>query len=74
MNPPRTATTRSRKIPKTFRLDPERITAAQRVLGTATATETIETALDLVLFRDELVSGTRAMRGAHIVDADAPEA
>ena len=31
--------------------------AAQRILGTPTATETIEAALDLVVFRDDLVAG-----------------
>lgn len=52
-----------RKVPRTYRLTPEKVVAAQRVLGTATATETIETALDLVLFRRELIAGTRAMLG-----------
>lgn len=36
-----------RKIPKTFRLAPAKLAAAQSILGTATATETIATALDL---------------------------
>jgi hypothetical protein len=39
------------------------VAAAQRALGSATATEAIETALDLVLFRRELIAGTRAMLG-----------
>ena len=54
------------KVPKTFRLAPAKIAAAQRILGTPTATETIETALDLVVFRHELVAGTRAMLGVEI--------
>lgn len=56
----------SSKVPKTFRLTPAKIVAAQKILGTATATETIEVALDLVVFREELVTGTRAMLGADI--------
>ena len=61
---------RSRKVPKTYRLAPEKVAAAQRVLGAATATETIETALDLVLFRRELVKGTRAMLGVRLSPPD----
>ena len=37
------------------------------MLGAATATETIERALDLVVFQHELVRGTRAMLGVEIV-------
>jgi hypothetical protein len=50
-------------VPRTYRLAPEKVAAAQRALGSATATEAIETALDLVLFRRELIAGTRAMLG-----------
>ena len=55
------------KVSKTFRLNPGKLAAAQRILATATATETIETALDMVVFRRELVDGTRAMLGVHLV-------
>lgn len=55
---------------KSFRLDPRQIRAAQRVLGTATATETIETALDMVVFRQELLDGLEAMRGVDIISPD----
>lgn len=54
---------RSAKVPKTYRLDARTIAAAQEILGAATATEAIETALDMVVFRQELVAGTRAMLG-----------
>jgi len=60
----------SRKVPKTYRLAPEKIARAQRILGAATATETIEQALDLVVFRDELMAGTRAMLGLAITSPD----
>jgi hypothetical protein len=39
---------------------------AQKILGAATATETIETALDMIVFRKELIEGTAAMRGIRI--------
>jgi hypothetical protein len=46
------------------------LSAARRALGAATATETIERALDLVIFQRELVSGTRAMLGVEITPPD----
>ena len=57
---------RDRKVPKTYRLSPSKVAAAQRILGTPTATETIEAALDMVVFREELIAGTRAMLGLKI--------
>lgn len=64
----------STKVSRTYRLTPAKLAAAQRILGAATATETIETALDLVVFRQELVDGTRAMLGVHLTSPDEPEA
>jgi len=63
----------SAKVPKTFRLSPAKIIAAQRALGAATATEAIETALDLVVFQQGLVDGTRAMLGVEILSPDPRE-
>lgn len=60
-----------RKVPKTYRLAPEKVAAAQRILGAATATETIEQALDLVVFRQELIEGTRDLLGLVIASPDA---
>lgn len=57
---------RERKVPRTFRLTPGKLAEAQRILRTETATQTIETALDLVVFRHELVAGTRAMLSAEV--------
>lgn len=62
------------RFPKTYRLSPAKVAAAQRILGTPTATETIEAALDLVVFRHELVAGTRALLGTDIAPADPPGA
>ena len=55
-----------RKVPRTFRLTPGKLEEAQKILGTDTATATIEQALDMVVFREELVQGAAAMRGAEI--------
>jgi hypothetical protein len=59
-----------RKVAKTCRLTPSKLKAAQRILGTTTTTETIETALDTVVFREELLRGTRAIRGMDIEPSD----
>jgi hypothetical protein len=59
------------KVSKTFRLTPAKLAAAQKILGTGTATETIETALDMVVFRQELLDGTRALFGVVITSPDA---
>lgn len=53
-------------MPRTYRLPLAKLTAAQRALGATTATETIERALDLVVFQRDLVDGTRAMLGVRI--------
>ena len=66
----RRSRSRERKVSKTYRLTPSKLAAAQRILGAATATETIETALDMVVFRDELVAGTRAMLGTDIESSE----
>jgi hypothetical protein len=53
---------------KNLRLHQSKIDEAKAILGTATETETIETALDLVVFRKELVEGVRTMRGTKLVN------
>jgi hypothetical protein len=52
-----------RKASRTFRLTEGKVEAAQKILGTSTATEAIETALDMVVFRNELIRGTKAAFG-----------
>ena len=61
----------SAKVSKTYRLTPAKLAAAQRILGAATATEAIETALDMVVFRQELVDGTASMAGVQITPPEA---
>jgi hypothetical protein len=53
---------------KNYRLHQSKIDAAREILGTSTETETIEAALDLVVFRKELADGVRAMRGTNLVN------
>lgn len=53
---------------KNFRLHQSKIDEARKVLGTSTETETIERALDEVIFRERLLAGIDAMRGAELVD------
>jgi hypothetical protein len=47
-----------------------KLSAAKRALGAATATETIERALDLVVFQRDLFDGTRSMQGIQITSPD----
>jgi hypothetical protein len=60
----------ARKVSRTFRLTPGKLEEAQKILGTDTATATIEQALDMVVFREELVQGAVAMRGVEIDQID----
>ncbi len=70
-----TATERRRRareprVSRTYRLPLTKLKAAQRALGAATATETIERALEMVVFQRELIRGTRAMLGVEIASSD----
>lgn len=58
------------KVARTFRLTPGKVEAAQKILRASTATETIETALDMVVFRRELVEGVEAAFGLEISAPD----
>jgi len=58
------------KKSKTYRLSEAKIAAAQRILGTRTATAAIEAALDLVVFREELLVGTAALLGTELAPFD----
>lgn len=62
---------REQRVSRTYRLPLSKLSAAKRALGAATATETIERALDLVVFQRELIDGTRAMQGVEITPPDA---
>ncbi len=61
-----TRPTRKGKVRKEFWLDPKSLRRAQTLLGTETERETVEVALDLVAFRNELVAGARALAGLRL--------
>lgn len=61
---------REKRVSRTYRLPLSKLKAAQLALGAATATETIERALDLAVFQRALVDGTRAMLGVEITSSD----
>lgn len=54
----------ARRVRKNLRLDQAKLDRARRILGTATETETVEQALDLVAFRQEVTAGVRRLAGA----------
>ena len=57
------------KVAMSYRLSPTKISRAQRILGTPTATATIEEALDMVVFRQELADGVERAFGIEITAA-----
>lgn len=57
------------KVAMSYRLSPVRIARAQKILGAANATATIEQALDAVIFRRELMEGTRRSLGIPVTAA-----
>lgn len=57
------------KVAMNYRLSPAKIARAQAILGTSTATATIEEALDAVVFRRELVDGVERAFGIPIAEA-----
>src|SRR5713226_1918825 len=50
-----------RKVPRTYRLNPSTVAAAQRILGTPNATATVDAALDLVI----IATGARRRYAGH---------
>jgi hypothetical protein len=57
------------KVAMSYRLAPGKIARARAILGTPSATATIEEALDLVVFRRELMEGAGRAFGLPIADA-----
>ena len=65
-----TVATKKRTVRKNLRLSQAKIDRAKKILGTKTETETIEQALDLVAFRDEVVSGLEVLAGSGMLRAE----
>jgi hypothetical protein len=57
------------KVAMSYRLAPAKVARAQKILGTATATATIEEALDMIIFRRDLMDGLDRAFGLPIVEA-----
>lgn len=53
----------NRIVRKNMRLNQDVLDRARKVLGTRTETETVEQALQLVAFRQEVVDGIRSIAG-----------
>jgi hypothetical protein len=54
-----------RPIRRSLRLSQAKPDRARQVLGTTTDAETVDAALDLVVFRDEVIKGVRRIAGSH---------
>lgn len=58
----------SKVVRKNMRLRQDLIDRARRILGTRTETETVEQALEMVAFREEVVEGIEAIAGSKAVE------
>ena len=58
------------KVRKEFWLDPKALRRAQTLLGAETERETVELALDLVAFRQELGEGLQTLAGLELERRD----
>lgn len=56
-----------------IRIDRAKLTAAQRILGLPTATETVDAALDAVTLREELLQGLDLLREAGGLTSDSED-
>jgi hypothetical protein len=57
------------KVAMSYRLSPAKIARAQAILGTPSATATIEEALDMIIFRRDLMDGVDRAFGLRVVEA-----
>ena len=67
---PRKRPSRRGKVRKEFWLDPKALRRAQTLLGAETERETVELALDLVAFRQELGEGLQTLAGLELERRD----
>jgi hypothetical protein len=67
---PRKRPSRGGKVRKEFWLDPKALRQAQTLLGAGTERETVELALDLVAFRQELGEGLQTLAGLELERRD----
>ena len=69
-SPPARRPSRKGKVRKEFWLDPKALRRAQILLGTETERDTVELALDLVAFRQALLTGVSALAGLKLARGD----
>jgi hypothetical protein len=55
-------------VRKNLRLTQRKIDRAKKILGTKTETETIERALDLVAYREEVMAGIERIAGTGAIE------
>lgn len=58
----------SKVVRKNMRLRQDLIDHARRILGTKTETETVEQALEMVAFREEVLEGIHAIAGSGAIE------
>ena len=56
--------TKPRIVRKNMRLDQSKLDRAKEILGTKTETETVDQALDMIVFQNEAIAGIRKLAGA----------
>lgn len=56
------------KVAMSYRLSPALVARAQKILGTPTATATIEEALDAIVLRRRLSAGLKRAFGVNIIE------
>ncbi|HEV7587265.1 MAG TPA: hypothetical protein VGO40_03965 [Longimicrobium sp.] len=54
-----------RLVRRSIRISRENLDRARKILGTTTDAETVDAALDLVVFRDEVLKGVRRIAGSN---------
>ncbi|HEX6748155.1 MAG TPA: hypothetical protein VF092_12745 [Longimicrobium sp.] len=56
-----------RIVRKTMRISQDKLERVQKILGTRTASETVDAALDMIAFKAEVLEGVRRMAGSHSI-------
>ena len=56
-----------RFVRKTMRISQDKLERARKILGTRTETETVDAALDMIAFREEVLDGVRRMAGSNSI-------
>jgi len=52
-------------VRRSIRISQDALDRARKILGTKTDSETVDAALDLIIFRDEVIDGLRRIAGSN---------